>query len=129
LEYTNPKLSHYGGTVVSPLVEKHPVTGVPVLRFLEATPSGRTILNPPAVRVRGVAEEREAELLAELSAAVRSPRSVYAHTWEEGDVVITDNYALLHTRESYARGLPRHLRRVHVLGDPALRSRVQHGRT
>ncbi|MGH3312603.1 MAG: hypothetical protein ACRDP3_18815 [Streptomyces sp.] len=35
-------------------------------------------------------------------------------------VVIADNYTLLHGREAFTSRAPRHLRRVHVLGEPAL---------
>lgn len=124
LRYQNPKLAHYGGMVVAPLIEPHPITGAATMRFLEPVPAGETILNPPTVHVADVSTEREAQLLTELSAAVRDPRYIYAHTWHENDIVITDNHALLHTREAYARGLPRHLRRVHVLGEPPVPSRV-----
>jgi L-tyrosine isonitrile desaturase/decarboxylase len=34
--------------------------------------------------------------------------------------VIADNYTLLHGRTAFTVKVPRHLRRVHVLGDPPL---------
>jgi L-tyrosine isonitrile desaturase/decarboxylase len=125
LRYENPKLNHYGGLVVSPLIEQHPITGVPVMRFLEAVPADKKILNPPIVRIEGMEADEEALTLQRLSEIVRDERYTYAHQWHEGDIVITDNYTLLHTRESYARGLPRHLRRIHVLGSPPRRSNLR----
>ena len=52
--------------------------------------------------------------------ALHDPHNCYAHFWQAGDVVVADNYTLLHGREAYAGGCGRHLRRVHVLGDPPL---------
>jgi alpha-ketoglutarate-dependent taurine dioxygenase len=124
LHYRNPKVSHYGGLVVSPLVEPHPLTGEPVLRFLEPVPDGVAILNPPDVTVADHDPERARALVEEVRAALYDPRYLYAHSWQPGDLLITDNYTLLHTREPYRRGLPRHLRRVHVLGAPPHRSRL-----
>ncbi|WP_367127984.1 TauD/TfdA dioxygenase family protein [Saccharothrix sp. HUAS TT1] len=124
LEYRNPKVSHYGGLVVSPLVEPHPLTGEPTLRFLEPVPEGVEILNPPNVAVADLGPEEARAVVEEVRSALYDPRYMYGHSWQPGDVLITDNYSLLHTREPYERGLPRHLRRVHVLGDPPHRSRL-----
>jgi L-tyrosine isonitrile desaturase/decarboxylase len=124
LHYRNPKVSHYGGLVISPLVEPHPRTGEPVLRFLEPVPDGVRILNPPDVTVADHDPEQARALVEEVRAALYDPRYLYAHAWQPGDLLITDNYTLLHTREPYRRGLPRHLRRVHVLGTPPHRSRL-----
>jgi alpha-ketoglutarate-dependent taurine dioxygenase len=49
-----------------------------------------------------------------------NPHHLYAHAWQTGDVVIADNYTLLHGREAFTSGASRHLRRVHILGDPPL---------
>jgi L-tyrosine isonitrile desaturase/decarboxylase len=46
------------------------------------------------------------------------PRHLLAVSWQTGDVVVADNYSLLHGREPFISGTPRHLRRVHVLGSP-----------
>jgi hypothetical protein len=52
--------------------------------------------------------------------ALYDAQHCYAHAWQAGDLVVADNYTLLHGREPYARKCGRHLRRVHVLGDPPL---------
>ncbi|MER7000259.1 TauD/TfdA family dioxygenase [Streptomyces sp. NPDC000410] len=126
LGYRNRKMSHYGGVVVSPLIEPHPVLGHPVLRYLEPVPEGEHVINPPEVNVEGLDDPAaEAALLAALSAVVRDPAHLLAHRWQSDDIVVADNYTLLHTREPYRRGVPRHLRRVHVLGDPAQPGRLR----
>ena len=54
----------------------------------------------------------------ELREALYAPECLYAHAWQAGDLVVADNYSLLHGREAFTSGAPRHLQRVHVLGDP-----------
>ncbi|MFI0262736.1 TauD/TfdA dioxygenase family protein [Streptomyces sp. NPDC017056] len=131
LRYRNAKVSHYGGLVVSPLIEPHPDAGFPVMRFLEPVPDGEHIVNEPTVRIDGLEGEAAAAELAAIREAAYDPRHRHTHAWQRDDVVIADNYTLLHTREPYRRGLPRHLRRVHVLGDPPLPSHIHdhHGAT
>lgn len=120
--YRNAKVSHYGGLVVSPLIEPHPDAGYPVMRFLEPVPNGEHILNGPEVSIDGLDAEAAVAELAAIREAAYDPRHLYTHAWQQDDVVIADNYTLLHTREPYRRGLTRHLRRVHVLGSPPLHS-------
>jgi alpha-ketoglutarate-dependent taurine dioxygenase len=122
LRYRNAKVSHYGGLVVSPLIEPHPDAGYPVMRFLEPVPDGEHIINGPEVSIDGLDTEAAAVEFAAIRAAMYDPRHLYTHTWQQGDMVISDNYTLLHTRKPYRRGLTRHLRRVHVLGNPPLLS-------
>ncbi|MGP3979937.1 TauD/TfdA dioxygenase family protein [Streptomyces sp. KR80] len=110
---------HYGGQAVSPLIVPHPGTGVPTLRFNEPPPQDDSdFLNRPEHHFDGIAAERVPELLAGLHDALHDPRHFYGHSWQQGDIVVADNYALLHGRESFTSRAPRHLRRVHVLGSP-----------
>ncbi|WP_046880103.1 TauD/TfdA family dioxygenase, partial [Pseudomonas aeruginosa] len=50
------------------------------------------------------------------------PQAHYAHRWRSDDLVIADNLTLLHGREAFAHRAPRHLRRVHIHAEPALRN-------
>lgn len=110
---------HYGGQAVSDLIVPHPRTGEPTLRFNEPPPEDeQEFLNRPLHEFGGVGEDEVPQLLAGLHDALHDPRYFYAHTWRSGDVVIADNYALLHGRERFTSRAPRHLRRVHLLGDP-----------
>lgn len=110
---------HYGGQAVSPLIVPHPVTGTATLRFNEPPPEDDPeFLNRPEHRFDGPAAADVPALLAGLRTALHDPRHFYAHAWRTGDVVIADNYALLHGREAFTTRAPRHLRRVHVLGRP-----------
>ncbi|AJE86735.1 Taurine catabolism dioxygenase TauD/TfdA [Streptomyces albus] len=118
--YRIGQVVHYGGKAVSPLLVEHPVSGAPTLRFNAPPPEEEPdFLNRPAHEFAGVGAEDVPELLAGLRAALTDPRWSLAHAWQDGDVVLADNHALLHGRERFRSRAPRHLRRVHLLGDPA----------
>lgn len=120
LTYRITRQTHYGGAVVSPLVVPHPDQGFPTMRYLEPVPDNIHYVNRPRVEFREMEPRRVVDIVQELRAALYDPGHYYAHTWQTGDVVIADNYSLLHGREPYTSGCGRHLRRVHVLGDPPL---------
>jgi L-tyrosine isonitrile desaturase/decarboxylase len=116
------KMEYYDSTTVSPVVTVHPVHGTPVIRYNEPTAeAGEDFVNHPDLEFSGLADESEpAELHRSLRAALYDPAHLYAHSWRTGDLVVTDNYTLLHGRNAFTSGAPRHLRRVQVLGDPPL---------
>jgi alpha-ketoglutarate-dependent taurine dioxygenase len=120
LTYRVTKESHYGGTAVSPLVVEHPARGFPTLRYLEPVSENIGYVNRPGVKFHDVPDERVAEIEQTLRDALYEPRHCYAHKWQTGDVVVSDNCTLLHGREPYISRCGRHLRRVHVLSDPPL---------
>jgi alpha-ketoglutarate-dependent taurine dioxygenase len=122
LTYRVTNESHYGGTVTSPLIVKHPVRRFPTMRYLEPAPHNIDYLNRPVVEFHHVPVGYLAEIEQTLRDALYDPRHCYAHSWVEGDFVVADNYTLLHGREPYASECGRHLRRVHVLGNPPLRN-------
>ena len=61
-----------------------------------------------------------ASVISDLRDALYAPSNFYAHEWQQGDVVVADNFSLLHGREGYETKASRHLRRVHVLSAPPL---------
>jgi alpha-ketoglutarate-dependent taurine dioxygenase len=116
--YTIEKVAHYGGQVTAPLVCAHPVDGSPVLRFNEPPPAGIRFLNRPSLRFEGLRPDEAEAFVEEMRALLYSPRYMYSHEWRTGDFVIADNYVLLHGRTAFTSRAPRHIRRVHILGDP-----------
>ncbi|HEV7626321.1 MAG TPA: TauD/TfdA family dioxygenase [Streptomyces sp.] len=114
------KMEYYDSTAVSPVVAAHPVTGEPVIRYNEPVAPDDEFINHPDLEFTGIPAERLGEFHRGLGEALRAPEHVYTHRWRTGDLVVADNYTLLHGREAFVSRAPRHLRRVHVLGEPAL---------
>lgn len=70
-----------------PLAPAHPVTGIRSL-----------LLGPMVVAgVVGLHEPESSDLLARLLAHITSAAYVYRHQWRQGDLVVWDNRAVLHT--------------------------------
>ncbi len=115
------KMEFYHSKTVSPVVDSHPLRGFSVIRYNEPPNSefGK-FLNPPVLEFNGVSPEVLTEFHRSLQKALYSAKNYYAHEWQEGDVVVADNFSLLHGRESFQTKAPRHLRRVHVLSNPPL---------
>jgi taurine dioxygenase len=74
-----------------PIVSSHPETGASML-FL-----GRR----HSAYVNGLTLQESAALLDELWAHATQPHLVYEHEWSVGDVVVWDNRATLHKRDSF----------------------------
>jgi alpha-ketoglutarate-dependent taurine dioxygenase len=118
------KMEFYNSHTVSPIIDKHPVNGKAVIRYNEPPIAGlkgmKEFVNPPILEFTGVSPEQIEEAHSTLREALYGPAAFYAHEWQVGDIVINDNYTLLHGREAFETRAPRHLRRVHVLGTPPL---------
>ncbi len=114
-------MEFYDSKTVSPIVDSHPLRGFSVIRYNEPPREGfGDFLNPPTLEFTGLDHEELSELHRSLRDALYSPSCFYAHEWQEGDLVVADNFSLLHGREAFETKAPRHLRRVHVLSDPPL---------
>ncbi|MEU7567918.1 TauD/TfdA family dioxygenase [Streptomyces fradiae] len=113
--YRKEKTAHYGGHITAPLVQRHPHTGAPVVRYAEPL-APEDFLSPLFLDVEGLPEGTAPEdFFAEIRERLYDADVMYEHAWEDGDYVVTDNHALLHGRTAFTQGSPRHLRRVHVL--------------
>ena len=110
--YRTEKVVYYGGEVTFPLVARHPSSSETTLRFAEPV---ETDLNPVWIEIYGVPADQHAGFLHDLRERLYDPAVCLAHTWRPGDVVMTDNHALLHGRRSYTDPGRRHLRRVNIL--------------
>jgi alpha-ketoglutarate-dependent taurine dioxygenase len=74
-------------SVRQPLVRQHPVTGAKSLYVCPAVIS----------HVEGIDPAESAALIETLTAHLTQPRTVYTHRWHQGDLVMWDNRAVLHT--------------------------------
>ncbi|MEL6545159.1 MAG: TauD/TfdA family dioxygenase [Myxococcota bacterium] len=115
------RMEFYDSTTVAPLVSKHPHRDLEVIRYNEPPQSERgSFINPPELEFSGGTDDEIAEAHLSLQEALNHRSVQFAHEWQDDDVVIADNFTLLHGREAFRSHSSRHLRRVHVLSDPPL---------
>lgn len=112
--YQTEKLTHYGGQITEKLVSFHPATGLPVLRFAEPLDPA-VYKNPVSATVDGIPREEADAFLAMTSELVHRPEYCYAHAWRPNDIVIADNFSLIHGRNAFTGPTSRHLQRVEVI--------------
>lgn len=110
ITYSTDKVAHYGGSFTSPLLRRHPLTGEETVRFAEPVHD----LNPVRLEIHGLAPDLQETFLADMHTRLRAPGLCVAHVWEQDDIVLADNHALLHGRNTFKAATPRHLRRVNV---------------
>lgn len=110
ITYTTEKVVHYGGSFTSQLITPHPENGNEILRFAEPVID----LNPVQLRIGGLTDLSEQAFLEDMHQRMVDEAVCYAHAWRSGDVVIADNYVLLHGRRAFARSARRQIRRVNV---------------
>jgi taurine dioxygenase len=85
--------------------------------------SGRKMLNLSpwfADAIVGREDEAGDALLGRLCAHVQASPDIYAHRWREGDLVLWDNWRMLHGAEGVAPDASRWLQRTTITGDYAL---------
>jgi alpha-ketoglutarate-dependent taurine dioxygenase len=113
------KMEFYNSKTISPIITQHPHKGFSVIRYNEppSVEKGHFV-NPPDLEFTGLSNEERELCHRGLKEALYAPINFYAHEWQTGDVVIADNFSLLHGREEFVSQSPRHIRRVHVLSDP-----------
>lgn len=115
------KMEFYDSKTVSPVIDRHPLRNFSVIRYNEPPLAGfGNFLNPPTLEFTGASADEIAEFHRSIREALYSAENYYAHEWREGDLVVADNFSLLHGREGFETKAPRHLRRVHVLSNPPL---------
>ncbi|WP_372371418.1 TauD/TfdA dioxygenase family protein [Candidatus Uabimicrobium sp. HlEnr_7] len=113
------KMEFYNSKTVSPIITKHPQRDFSVIRYNEPhfEEQGH-LVNPVDLEFTGINSEEVGDFHRGLKQALCDSRNFYAHEWQEGDVVVTDNFTLLHGREEFTSKSPRHIRRVQVLSSP-----------
>jgi L-tyrosine isonitrile desaturase/decarboxylase len=110
ITYTTEKVVHYGGSFTSPLITRHPTRPQEIMRFAEPVFD----LNPVRLEIHGLSEVSPAEFLADLNQRLYDKAFCYQHEWRGGDLVIADNFVLLHGRREFDQSTERQIRRVNV---------------
>lgn len=98
-----------------PLILDHPTTGKPMLHYHEPWPQSKTKFEATLVTIHGegVDEEKSAAICDALDALLHDRRVAYWHAWDKGDMLVSDNLAMLHTRSDFTSGCDRELWRIH----------------
>ena len=113
------KMEFYHSKTVSPIIDKHPYKDFFVIRYNEPPSENQGhFVNPPDLEFIGANIEELERFHHTLKEALYAPNNFYAHEWQKADIVIADNFSLLHGREAFISKSPRHLQRVHVLSNP-----------
>ena len=108
LSYSDADRARHPGGVRHPLVRTHPETGKKGLYF-HLTKSQQ---------IEGVDDEDVRPLLQSLLDRSIKPEWIYQHTWQYGDLVMTDNRCTMHRVEhDYPEGEKRLLWRLIIKGD------------
>ncbi len=94
-------------TVVHPLVYVQPETGRKVLNFSPMFAS----------HVLGLASDASDALLWALAEHITDERRAYDHVWQPGDMLLWDNWRMIHTARGVPLGSQRQAQRTSIVGD------------
>ena len=111
ITYSTEKIVHYGGTFSSPLLASHPTLGIRVVRYAEPVDD----LNPVQLNIAGISKNEQPAFLEDMRHRLNDENCCLAYQWESGDIVMADNFALLHGRRAFAKETERLIRRVNIL--------------
>ncbi|GFF44663.1 hypothetical protein IFM62136_00050 [Aspergillus lentulus] len=92
-----------------PLVVPHPITGLPCMRWHQPWDSTKTKFSTCAVTI----ENDEQGLVSVVDDLTYDYRVCLRFSWEQGDLLVSDNTAMLHTRTGYKTDCDRELWRIH----------------
>lgn len=122
VRYTR-KMQYYESTVISKIVTKHPYKNNLVIRYNEPLIENyKKFINPPKIEFIGTTDDNAKLIQQNLQNSLNSPHVLYAHNWQKNDVVIADNFNLLHGRNAFSANYSRHLQRVHVNSSPVYKN-------
>lgn len=111
------------------LAADHPSVANPVVHPLVFTQkeTGRKVVNVSpwhAVAIEGMENDEGDALLAEVIDRIVEPELAYFHEWEMDDMVLWDNWRMLHCAAGIPPGEQRKMRRTTIAGDYALGRRL-----
>jgi taurine dioxygenase len=73
-----------------------------------------------ATGIEGMTQREADEILEQVAAFYVEPGNAYFHNWSGDDMVLWDNWRMLHCASGVAPGERRHMQRTTILGDYAL---------
>ena len=66
------------------------------------------------VSIDGQSEEASRAICRAIDSVLHDRRVVYYHAWDKGDLVLSDNVLMMHTRSDFTAGCERELWRIHL---------------
>ncbi len=101
--------------IAYPAVVTHPVTGRKVLEICE-----QFLERIVAPHQADLSNDEAIELLEMLVAHTRQPQFHYFHQWQQGDMVLWDNWRAMHCATGTRPGIKRVIHRTTIAGDATL---------
>jgi alpha-ketoglutarate-dependent taurine dioxygenase/4-hydroxybenzoate polyprenyltransferase len=114
ISYTTEKIVHYGGKITQKLLQNHPLSNETVIRYAEPVED----LNPVTLSVKDLQGQTQDEFVSEMRDIIYDADFLYTHRWEAGDIVLADNFTLLHGREAFKNPNRRYIQRINILPRP-----------
>ncbi|KAI8624787.1 Clavaminate synthase-like protein [Xylariaceae sp. FL1651] len=93
-----------------PLVVRHPTRNSPCIRWHQPWPKWRTAYGYADISI----DNGSQSLIPLVDSLLFDRRVCLRFSWQEGDVLVSDNFAMLHTRTSFSTYHPRELWRIHT---------------
>lgn len=92
-----------------PLVVRHPTYNTPCMRWHEPWPASKTKYSTCDITI----ENDTQEICGVVDTMLYDWRVCLRFSWEQGDILVSDNVAMLHTRTSYEDDCDREMWRIH----------------
>ncbi|KAG8355798.1 hypothetical protein FVEN_g6517 [Fusarium venenatum] len=96
-----------------PLAIDHPTTGKPCLRYHEPWPQSKTVFDASEVTIDGFEKTESAAITDTIDSALYDRRVALYYAWDKGDILVSDNILMMHTRSDFTAGVDRELWRIH----------------
>ncbi len=112
LEYQTSKVAHYGGNIKVKPLAKHPYSNENIIRFAEEV---STQLNPVSLKISGLNTKLQQQYKSLMIKKIYDCEYCYQHDWQDNELIIADNFSLLHGRLKFNNNSKRHIRRVQIL--------------
>ncbi|RYC56733.1 hypothetical protein CHU98_g9468 [Xylaria longipes] len=93
-----------------PLVVRHPARNSPCIRWHQPWPRWRTSYGFADISI----DNGSQSLITLVDSLLFDRRVCLRFSWQEGDILVSDNFAMLHTRTSFSTDHPRELWRIHT---------------
>lgn len=91
-----------------PLVVRHPQTNAPCVRWHEPWPASQTTSSTYEIAI----ENDSPDVVEQVQRLLYDRRVCLRFTWEQGDILLSDNTTTLHTRSAFKGDFRREIWRI-----------------